>query len=168
MRWSIEVPGRTRWTVFDAEAEAFYVNIMQPSQIVVVDARQPNKVARTFPIPSVGPHGLDLDVSTHRLFCACDSGVLVTLDAHSGRIVGQNPLSGAPDVVFFDRVLKRLYVAVGDPGVIDVFDTTTMEQVAQVATEKGAHTFALGPAGNQVYAFLPKGHRAAIYQAGQI
>jgi len=68
--------------------------------------------------------------------------------------------------VFFDRVHKRLYVAVGDPGTIDVFDTKSMGKLGTVATEKGAHTFALAPAGDQVYAFLPQSHRAAIYQAG--
>ena len=146
----------------------FYVNIADPAQIVLVDALQPHSIAHTFAIPSAGPHGLDLDLNTHRLFCACDSGILITLDARSGRIIGESPLSGAPDVVFLDRVHKRLYVAVGDPGVIDVFDTTTMEKVAQVATEKGAHTFALAPAGDQVYAFLPVSHRAAIYQASHI
>jgi DNA-binding beta-propeller fold protein YncE len=119
----------------------------------------------TFAIPSAGPHGLDLDLDTRLLFCACDSGMLITLDAHTGKILGQNTLSGAPDVVFFDRVHKRLYVAVGDPGTIDVFDTKTMEKLASVATEKGAHTFALAPAGDQVYAFLPMSHRAAIFEA---
>jgi hypothetical protein len=40
-----------------------------------------------------------------------------------------------------------------------------MGKLGTVATEKGAHTFALAPAGDQVYAFLPQSHRAAIYQA---
>jgi len=150
--------------VFDPEAQVFYVNIADPAQIVVVDARRPESIARTFAVPSAGPHGLDLDLDTHRLFCACDSGELITLDAH-GKILGQNLLSGAPDVVFFDRVHKRLYVAVGDPGTIDVFDTKSMEKLASVATEKGAHTFALAPDGEQIYAFLPANHRAAIYEA---
>lgn len=164
VRAEITVPGRTRWAVYDPDALAFYVNIADPAQIVVVDARQPDRIARTFAIPSAGPHGLDLDLNTHRLFCACDSGMLVALDARSGKVLGQNPLSGSPDVVFFDRVHNRLYVAVGDPGVIDVFDTEAMEKLASVATEKGAHTFALAPAGDQLYAFLPASYRAAIYQ----
>src|SRR5205814_2457784 len=126
---------RTRWAVYDPDAQVFYVNIAEPAQIVVVDARKPDSIARTFPIPSVGPHGLDLDPNTHRLFCACDSRVLITLDARSGKIMGQIPLSGAPDVVFLDGVHKRLYVAAGDPGVIDVFDTATMEALGRVATE---------------------------------
>ena len=94
LRSSIEVPGRTRWTVFDADAQAFYVNIMQPSQIVVVDARQPDRVARTMPIPADGAHGLDFDPATRRLFCACDAGVLVTLDAGTGKVLDQGKLSG--------------------------------------------------------------------------
>jgi hypothetical protein len=56
-------------------------------------------------------------------------------------------------------------VAVGDPGVIDAFDTESMAKLGTTATEKGAHTFALSPAGDQVYAFLPGSHRVAIYQA---
>jgi DNA-binding beta-propeller fold protein YncE len=167
VRTEIPVPGGTRWAVYDPDAQVFYVNITEPAEIVVVDAARADGIAGTFPIPSSGPHGLDLDLSTHRLFCACDSSMLITLDARSGKIMGQNPLSGPPDVVLFHGVHKRLYVAVGDPGVIDVFDTTTMENLGRVATEKGAHTFALAPAGNQVYAFLPTTHRAAIYQVDE-
>jgi DNA-binding beta-propeller fold protein YncE len=164
VRAEITVPGRTRWAVYDPDAQAFYVNIADPAQIVVVDARRADRIARTLPIPSNGPHGLDLDLSTHRLFCACDSGTLVTLDTRSGQILAQGPLSGAPDVVFFDRVHRSLYVAVGDPGTIDVFDTKALKKLASVATEKGAHTFALAPDGSQLYVFLPATPRAAIYQ----
>ena len=103
MRASIEVPGRTRWAVFDAEAQAFYVNIMHPSQIVVVDARQPDRIARTMPVPADGAHGLDFDPATRRLFCACDAGVLVTLDAGTGKVLNESRLSGVPDVVWFNR-----------------------------------------------------------------
>jgi DNA-binding beta-propeller fold protein YncE len=162
----IRVPGRTRWAIYDPDAQVFYVNIADPAQIIIVDARNPRDVARVFPVPSAGPHGLDLDLTTHRLFCACDSGALITLNARSGKVMGERALSGTPDVVFFNRARQQLYVAVGDPGVIDVFDTATMESLGRIATEKGAHTLALAPAGDRVFAFLPETHRAAIYQAG--
>jgi DNA-binding beta-propeller fold protein YncE len=165
VRAEIPVAGRTRWAVFDRDAQVFYVNIADPPEIVVVDARQADNVARNYAIPTAGPHGLDLDPDTHRLFCACDSAELITLDARSGRILGTMPLSGSPDVVFFDRAHQRLYVAVGEPGTIDVFDTQSMARLGTVATERGSHTFALAPAGDRIYAFLPASHRAAIYQA---
>ena len=165
VRTEIPVRGRTRWAVFDPVPELFYVNIMQPAEIVVVDPRQPDRIARSFVVPHAGPHGLDIDSATHRLFCACDAGVLVVLDARSSTVLDERPLSGVPDVVFFNRQRRHLYVAVGDPGVIDVFSTSPVERLATIATEAGAHTTALSPSGDRLYAFLPQTHRAAVYDA---
>jgi len=104
------------------------------------------------------------DRAARRLFCACDSGRLIVLDSRSGRPMHEVPLSGAPDVVFFNLARRQLYVAVGDPGVIDVFDTATMARVGTVATGPGAHTLAFDPARDRVYAFLPATHCAAVYK----
>jgi hypothetical protein len=79
-------------------------------------------------------------------------------------VLARRPLSGVPDVVWFNRQRQQVYVAIGDPGTIDVFDTVTMERIGSVATEKGAHTTALSPIGDRVWAFLPATHRAAVYQ----
>jgi DNA-binding beta-propeller fold protein YncE len=162
-RTEIAVSGRTRWTVYAPEEDLFFVNIMEPSEIAVVDPRQLDRVARTIAVPHAGAHGLDYDPATDRLFCACDAGVLVTLDIASGKVLDEKPLSGVPDVVFFNRQRQQLYVAVGDPGVIDVFSTTSMARLATIKTEPGAHTTALSPTGDWLCAFLPRTHRAAIY-----
>lgn len=161
---SVPVPGRTRWAVFDRSTAMFYVNIADPAQIVVVEANKPAQVARTIAIPAAGPHGLDLDAPRRRLFCACDSKKVLTVDSTTGAVLTQSDLSGVPDVMFFNVALKHLYVAVGDPGVIDVFDTETMRRIETVSTEKGAHTLAFDEERNKVYAFLPETHRAAVYQ----
>jgi DNA-binding beta-propeller fold protein YncE len=163
MTASIPVAGRTRWTVFDSQADVFYVNIANPSQIAVVGANNPTVVAKTFEIPAEGAHGLDLDLQGRRLFCACDGRQLVTLDADSGIITSQLELSGVPDVIFYNAALHHLYVAIGDPGVIDVFDTSTMHLLHTVTTEKGAHTIAYDSERNKIYAFMPATHRAAVY-----
>ncbi len=160
---SIPVPGRTRWAVFDEHSDAFYINISDPAQIVVVKATQPDRVAWALDIPAAGPHGLDLDPTNRRLFCACDAAVLLTIAIPSGEILGEVELSGAPDVIFFNQELKHLYVAIGDPGVIDVFDTTDMQRIGSLPTGKGAHTIAFDAARNRVYAFLPQTHQAAVF-----
>jgi DNA-binding beta-propeller fold protein YncE len=160
----VAVAGRTRWTVYDPVADAFHVNIADPPQIVVVDAGDPVRIRRVVAIPHAGPHGLDLDVARRRLFCACDAGVLVELDADSGKIVATEAIAGVPDVVFFNAALARLYVAIGDPGVIDVFDTTQLRRHETVRTEAGAHTLSFDATRNIVCAFLPGSHRAAVYK----
>lgn len=164
VRAEIAVPGRTRWAISDASRGLFYVNIMDPAVIAVIDAHRPDALAYMYGVPAAGPHGLDFDPATRRLFCACDEGRLIALDAATGRILGDAPLSGVPDVVFLHRPRQRLFVAVGDPGVIDLFDTATMKGLGRVETEKGAHTTALSASRDLLYAFLPQTHRAAVYR----
>ncbi len=161
---SIAVPGRTRWTVFDEASGRFYLNIVDPPRIVVVDSADPTRLADSFAMPAMGPHGLDLDPTTRRLFCACDGKVLLVVDQRSGAVRSEHAISGVPDVVFRNAALRHLYVAIGDPGVIDVFDTETMRRLAIVPTERGAHTIGFDAVRHTVYAFLPDTHRAAVYQ----
>ena len=92
---------------------------------------------------------------------------LVEVHADSGRLLRQVDLGGVPDAVFFNAPLRRLYIAVGDPGVIEVFDTNALRRDETVRTEKGAHTLAFDAASNTVYAFLPQTHRAAVYIDGR-
>ncbi len=159
----IALPGTTRWALYDPARDAFFVNISAPARIVVIAAGDPTRIATAYEVPAVGPHGLDLDPVTGRLLCACDSGVLIALDAASGRVVGEVPLSGKPDVIFLQPQTRRLYVAVGNPGVIDVIDIGTMRREQVVPTEAGAHTFALDRKRHKIYVFLPKSHRAAVF-----
>jgi DNA-binding beta-propeller fold protein YncE len=161
---SIPVDGRTRWTVYHHQTDAFYVNIADPAQIVVVAGNQFDRIARTIPIPAMGPHGLDLDDRTGRLFCACDGKELVTLDVGSERVQSMESLSGSPDVIFFNSVFNHLYVASGDPGVIDVFDTNGMSLIQTISTERGAHTIGFDSERQKIYAFLPQTHRAMVFQ----
>lgn len=160
----LPVAGRTRWTVYDPVADVFHVNIAAPAQIVVVGAADPVHVQRVVPIPQAGPHGLDLDAERRRLFCACDAGVLLEVHADSGEVLSRESIAGVPDVVFFNQRLRRLYVAIGEPGVIEVFDTAPLRRHEIVATEVGAHTLSFDARRDIVCAFLPGSHRAAVYR----
>jgi YVTN family beta-propeller protein len=159
----IKVPGRTRWAIYNPAIETFFINIASPARIAAIDARNPTKVSKEYPVPAEGPHGLELDPATGRLFCACDAGTLFTINAASGRALGEVRLSGAPDVIFLNPRSEHLYVAIGDPGVIDVIDIAAMRRQEVVPTEPGAHTLALDRKRNKVYAFLPRSHRAAVF-----
>ena len=94
-------------------------------------------------VPSAGPHGLWLD-SGH-LFCAADGGALVVLDRDTGAVVASLPLPGMPDVVMHDADLRRLYVAIGDPGLVCAFDSSRLEHLETVETERGARSAGIPP-----------------------
>ena len=155
----IEVPGRTRWA-----RETVVVKIAAPARIIAIDARNPTRITMQYEVPAAGPHGLDLDPATGQLLCACDAGLLMAMDAASGRVLGEVSLSGAPDVIFLHPPSQHLYVAIGDPGVIDVVDIGKMRRQEVVPTEAGAHTLALDRKRNKIYAFLPHSHRAAVFR----
>jgi DNA-binding beta-propeller fold protein YncE len=159
----LPVAGRTRWAVYDPVTDAFFVNIADPPQIVVISS-QDLAVRRVVDIPCAGPHGLDIDVTHRRLFCACDAAILLEVDADSGKVLAREAIAGVPDVVFFNAMRSRLYVAIGDPGVIEVFDTTPLRRQETMATELGAHTLSFDATRNIVCAFLPGSHRAAVYR----
>jgi len=161
--FNIAVPGRTRWAVYDSVSDVFFVNIADPPQIAIIEAARPTGISRNFEIPATGPHGLDLDSERQRLFCACDGQKVVAVDSRSGQVLDSLDIGGVPDVIFFNSALKHLYVAIGDPGVIEVIDTQTMKHIEAVPTEIGAHTIAFDAARNKVYAFLPQTSRAAVY-----
>ncbi|MBI1756293.1 MAG: hypothetical protein HYR64_04205 [Fimbriimonas ginsengisoli] len=159
----VDVPGRTRWAVYDSAQDRCYVNIADPAQILVFDPASLAAPISAIEVSAAGPHGLDLDRGTNRLFCACDDGALIALDLDSKQEVARAALAGGPDVVFVNEAFNRIYIAIGDPGVIQVFDTRSLALIETVTTEPGAHTIGFDSKRNKVYAFLPGSCRADVY-----
>jgi DNA-binding beta-propeller fold protein YncE len=115
------------------------------------------------PVSAAGPHGLDIDLTRGQAFVACDAGVVVALDLETGRELAHVPIAGEPDVAWYSAAHDRLYVAVGQPGVIDVLDCRELVLADRVTTEPGAHTAAYDPRRQRLYVFLPGSCRAAIF-----
>jgi hypothetical protein len=157
----LQLPGRPRWAVYDPERDEVYANIQAPAQIVVIDCEQA-RIVRSVDVPSAGPHGLWLDAG--RLFCAADGGALVVLGRDRGEVIASLPLPGVPDVVMHDAALRRLYVAIGEPGVVCSFDSERLEPLGAVETEQGAHTSGWDPVDRCLYVFCPGSSGAALYE----
>jgi DNA-binding beta-propeller fold protein YncE len=157
----IVLPGRPRWALYDSELDVVFANIREPAEIVVIDCADV-AIARAIPVPAAGPHGLLLDQG--RLFCAADEGALVILDRDSGDVQATLSLPGTPDVIMLDPALGRVYVAVGDPGVVCSFDSRLLEVLEIVPTEPGAHTLGWDPVGGTLYVFCPGSGGAAVFE----
>jgi DNA-binding beta-propeller fold protein YncE len=159
----VELPGRPRWSVYDAAGDRFLVNIRDPACVAVVAGRRPDLVAR-WAVSSAGPHGLDLDADGGRAFVACDGGAVSVLELSTGRELGSIPIAGQPDAIWYNAGRRLLYVAIGRPGLVDVVDTVAMRRCEQVVTEEGAHTMAFDGTRQRLVVFLPQTCRAAVYQ----
>ena len=161
-RWP--VPGRTRWAIYHAPSDAFYVNIADPPRIAVVAATDLGRVDRFLPVPAKGPHGLEQDPSGNRLYCACDEGVLVSVELPSGRAERVGTLAGGPDVLWVNPAARHLYCAVGDPGVIHVFELASGRLLETVPTAPGAGTLTVDPRRSEVHSFLPDAHEDLVFR----
>ena len=157
----LPLPGRPRWAVHDPDRDRIYVNIRQPAEIAVIDCQR-LEIERSLRVSCDGPHGLWL----HRglLFCAADGGTLVVLNRDDGDVVASLPLPGVPDVIMHDPELRRLYVAIGDPGLICSFDSHRLEPLETVETEPGAHTTGWDPVDKRLFVFCPESSGAAVYE----
>ena len=112
---SIDLPGRPRWCVTDADADRVFLCIREPSMVLV--ARLPDLGAVThWKLPAGGAHGLDIDHASGRLYAACDEGALVEIDSSSGEVANVWPIAGPPDVTFFNPATGLVHVAIGEPG----------------------------------------------------
>ena len=162
---TIALPGRPRWAVYDDSSRSVYVNIAEPAMIGVIGA-DVLMMSGAIPVPAAGPHGLAI-VPEERgasLWCAADAGTLIVIDRDSGAVEATLPLPGTPDVVMYDRDLARVYVAVGSPGTVSVFDARRRTHRETLETEEGAHTIGWDPASRRLFVFEPKSCGVAIYQ----
>jgi hypothetical protein len=118
------------------------------------------------------------------LACACTDLLVIVLAASTavdrppagglgtGAIVGSVLGSpgrprrdrGAADATWYNAERRLLYVAIGNPGVVDVIDTVAMTRSEQVTTEAGAKTTAFDPVRQQLAVFLPSACRVALYR----
>ena len=149
---SIDLPGRPRWCVTDAEAKRVFLCIREPSMVLVAGLPDLRPIAQ-WKLPSGGAHGLDIDHSRGRLYAACDDGALVEIDSTSGRITNVWPIAGAPDVTFFNPATGRVHVAIGEPGFVETIDPRTGTAI-QTTTGVGSHTTAL-VVPDQLYVISP-------------
>jgi DNA-binding beta-propeller fold protein YncE len=157
------LPGRPRWCVYDQEGDRFLVNVREPACVALLSV-EPFALSGLWPVSSSGPHGLDLDPEHRLAFVTCDGGTVSVLDLRSGGEVRNIPIAGPPDATWYNPQRRRLYVAIGNPGVIDVIDTVAMTRSEQVITEAGAKTTAFDPLRQQLAVFLPSACRAALYR----
>lgn len=107
---------------YDPASDRIFVAVHKLNEIVEIDP-ETDKVIGRYPLPGCrDSHGLLIDGDARLAFAACEgNGKLAVLDLNSKKLRGLYPVGDGPDVLAFDKGLKRLYVS-SESGVVSVFD----------------------------------------------
>ncbi len=135
-----------------------YVNIVDRSEIAVIESNT-RQVVRRFMLPGcIEPTGLAFDPQTQVLISSCQNGIAQLTYAGTGGEVGQVPIGRRPDDAIFDAKHRIAYIPCGD-GTLTVFRLTkdrTAEEITVASTQEAARTAALDESNGRVY--LPAVH----------
>jgi len=111
---TIAVGGGLEFGLSDGRGK-FYVNGADKKEIIRIDTKT-NKVDARWPIPTcTSPHGLAIDATTRRLFASCVNGVMLAIDADSGKVIASLPIGQYTDAASFDPVRKLIFSSNGAP-----------------------------------------------------
>ena len=138
---------------YDTVADRIFVTVEGREELAEIDPTSDQLVAR-YPLTGCkGSHGLSID-SEHRLaFAACEENSrLIVFDLETKKTTATLSVGADPDVLAFDKVYRRLYVAT-ESGVISIFDESgrNLEKLAEGLFVPGAHTVAVDERTHRVY-----------------
>jgi DNA-binding beta-propeller fold protein YncE len=144
---------------YDAGSRRVLVAVQSRNQLAVIDPRS-ERVTRRVPLPGCQhDHSLLVDAPRRLAFVACDgNAILLTLDLARMRIVGRATVGRSPDVLAFDRSLRRLYVS-SESGEVAVFAERgrRLVKLGQAFLAASAHTVAVDSRTHLVYFPLETG-----------
>ena len=121
--WSIDLPGRPRWCVTDTAGRRVSIPaIREPSMVLTAGLPKLDAVLHWEVLAQLERTGSDINKQKNILYVACDGGSLVEMDALTGRVLNEWPVSGVPDATFFNPSSGLVHVAIGDPGLVQTID----------------------------------------------
>jgi DNA-binding beta-propeller fold protein YncE len=127
----------------EAHGSRIFVNLPGSRKVSVLDRKTKSVLANWSTGGASANYPMALDEPNHRLLVVCRLPArLLVFDTQTGRIVGEWPVVGDCDDVFYDAATKRIYASGGD-GKISVFqqqDANQYSQIANVPTRSGART----------------------------
>lgn len=134
-----------------------YINNPSKSLVDVVSRRN-HTVIKTWPV-TMGKRNasMALDLSTHRLFVACRSGVIVVFDSETGKELQTLPIGTGVDDLIFDPQSRRIYASCGS-GVISVYHEDSPNHythLADVAAARGSKNEVLSPQIKRLFTTIP-------------
>lgn len=165
---SIALPGRPETAASDAKGKVF-VNLEDKAQIAEVSMTA-HSVTHTWDLAGcVEPTGLAMDKTNARLFTACHNGVLIVVDANSGRNIQKLPIGAGVDAVEFDPETRTIFTS-NKEGTISVIQQDNADKYHNqetVQTLPGAKTMALDHDRHLVYTVANQEGKFVLLEIGR-
>jgi DNA-binding beta-propeller fold protein YncE len=156
---TVQLGGEAGNVQYDPGSGKVLADVQTRNQVAVIDPRS-NRVVRRVALPGCDhSHGLYVDAPRRLAFVACDgNGQLLTLDLITMKVTGSMQVGTSPDVLAFDKSLRRLYVA-AESGDVAIFAERgrKLTELGQGPLAPNAHTVAVDSATHLVYFPLQSG-----------
>jgi DNA-binding beta-propeller fold protein YncE len=144
-----------------------FANLADSSEVAVIDIATKTVAAHWKLTKAADNVPMAFDSEHQLLYVACRRpGMLIALDAASGKEIASQPAAGGADDLFYDPALRRVYVISG-AGEVDSYqvdEAKNLHPLEVMHTAAGAKTAIFVPAQNLLYVGVPGvgGHSAEI------
>jgi DNA-binding beta-propeller fold protein YncE len=150
---TVDVGGGVGNVQYDAGSRRILVNVQTRGELAQIDPRSLRVLSRIRLRGCAQNHGLLVDAPRRLAFVACERNArLLVVDLARRVVVASFVVGDAPDVLAFDRGLRRLYVA-AESGVVTVLGKRGGRHVllGRALLAPGAHSVAVDPRTHLVY-----------------
>jgi DNA-binding beta-propeller fold protein YncE len=146
--------GRTEHLASD-EAGHVFLNMQDRNTLLKLDAKDFKVLETWSTAPCEAPSSMDMDRVHSRVIIGCrGAGMMIVVDATSGKIVAGNKIGGGVDAAEFDPKSGLAYFSTGANGMLSIFREKSPDQyelVEDVPTQAGARTMAVDRKTGRVY-----------------
>jgi DNA-binding beta-propeller fold protein YncE len=135
-----------------------YVNLVDKSEIVEIDAKAATVTRRWSTEPCKQPVAMAIDVAHQRLFSGCRSGVLAVSDYKAGKVVATAPIGMGVDGAGFDPATGDVFTANGE-GTLTVIHEDSPDNytvVQNLTTSPGSRNMGLDPTTHKIFVVTAK------------
>ncbi len=150
---NINMGGEVGNTHYDPAAKLIYSTVQTNDEIAAINPVSLNIISKYKLQNCQGPHGFYIDDQTHYAFITGeDDASYVVFDLTSHREIAKGKVGADPDVIAFDTLLHRLYVA-SESGVVSVFSLgqNKIDKIAETYFAPHAHTISVDEKTHLVY-----------------
>ncbi len=149
----------------DPKSGLIYQILSDTEEAAVIDPIARAVVKRFKTTGGERPAGLALDSKNHRIFIACENGILLIMNSDSGEIASSVPIGKGADTADFDPKWKRVYTANGQSGTMSVLEESGKDYYSaleEVETRVGARALAVDLKSHRIY--LSNGDKISVYE----